>query len=60
MGKKQHQYQGKSKNQNQYADTSGSVYMDHHGMAYVGDDWQNFDWTKAAEREYLTVPEFQN
>jgi len=47
--KKQHQYQGKSKNQNQYADTSGSVYMDHHGMAYVGDDWQNFDWTKAAE-----------
>ena len=33
--------------------------MDHHGMAYVGDDWQNFDWTKAAEREYLTVKTIQ-
>ena len=29
--------------------------MDHHGMAYVGDDWQNFDWSKAAERKYYPM-----
>ena len=44
--KKQHHYPGGKGGKAHYADASGSMYMDAHGQAYVGEDWQSYDWSK--------------